>query len=179
MTDIVDVSLGVTIQEEISEQEWAERLQFHIGVQIANPLILGDLINYGKLHFPDTWEDAFPDWLPERKKQTLRNWASIMRRVPHAVRQAGLGISHYDAVAALPEPDQKELLELAVVDGIMPRDELRRLAAERRGRELPCRVTGTGWLKITENPLRWEIEPLQIEGEIEEGEVYLSLRNVN
>ena len=209
MTDMVPLdysSTGLIIGDPITQEDWAERVEWLLGVKIATPVILGDLINYGKENWPDTWEDLLPSWISELQRQTLRNYGSIMLRVPHAVRQAGLGISHYDAVAALPEPDQKELLELAVEGGIMPRNELRDLAAERLGREVPCKVTGTGWLSHAtmkqcprcrflhsygvdecsncsglldnaQHVLVWLIEPLQTEGEIQEGEIWLSLRN--
>ena len=219
MTDALDISpTGLIIKQPLTQEEWADRVEWLLGVQIATPVILGDLINYGKEMWPDTWEDLLPDWIPERKRQTLRNWASICNNVPQAVlidgvevqiRQAGLGISHLDAVRALPPADQKELLELAVADGIMPRDELRDLAAARLGREVACRITGTGWLRgirVSRCPIchklqhpsfevcpdcganmgafrttldAWLIEPLQTEGEIKEGEVWVSLRNTN
>ena len=194
MTDMVKLDIsptGLIIKEALTQDEWVDRVEWHVGVQIVNPVILGDLINYGKERWPDTWEDLLPDWISERKKQTLRNWGSVMRRVPRAVlidgvtvpiRQEGLTISHLDAVRALPPLEQKELLELAVEgDVVMGRDELRDLAAERLGRDVPCRIRGTGWLKFMDTPkgLRWLIEPLQTEGEIEEGEVWLSLRNTN
>ena len=90
MTDMVPLDIsptGLVIGQDITQLRWKERVEWLIGVRKATPVILGDLINFGKEHWPDTWEDLLPEWISERERQTLRNWGSIMRRVPHAVRQ--------------------------------------------------------------------------------------------
>ncbi len=43
----------------------------------------------------------------------IATWASVARRVPELGRHKGLPFGHHQAVAALPEPKQREMLDAA------------------------------------------------------------------
>jgi hypothetical protein len=97
---------------------------------------LGDWLVYGETRFAGRYRSAIEHTSLEYK--TLRNYAWIARKFPHARRRVSLSFGHHAEVAALPDPEQDYWLSQAESLG-WSRNSLRRelrISLAERGEEL-------------------------------------------
>lgn len=132
--------VGIKVNSEPTYHEWEAEVEFWIQVNEVTPMILGDLLNYGEMLWPEEYAQVVDAYRQRYKPQTLRNYKSVMARVAPEVRIPELGFGHYDAVAALPAPEQAEVLQLAAKTGLS-REETRDLVRERRHDDPPRRFS--------------------------------------
>lgn len=109
--------------------EWQRLVENLIEEREANTWLLADALAYGELHFRREYGPAL-----ERiyARQSLKNLASISRRVPVTVRRESLSFTHHAEVAALEQDWQKVWLDDAETHGWSTL-ELRARIAEWRG----------------------------------------------
>lgn len=119
---------GMEFLGELSFDQWAEVGKKIGRASTAFQLAVGDWLVYGQAHFEG--KPALPGM--ERKagrvakdlieyactltgmdRQTLSNYAWTARKVPCSVRTEQLSYRHYEILAKLPEPEQREWVELA------------------------------------------------------------------
>lgn len=72
---------------------------------------IGDWLVYGQQHYPDRYRYAVG--LVDLDYQTLRNYASVARRVEPPQRRSSLSFQHHAEVAALPPHEQIDWLARA------------------------------------------------------------------
>ena len=103
---------------------------------------LGDLYNYGKDHFEETFADAFSDTLVQLV--TIQNYASVCRKFPRQRRRKWqtLSFSHYDVVKAMDEAAQDDLLTQAELNQ-WNRGDLRDAKMSYEGIPKPTSIKGT------------------------------------
>ena len=102
--------LATDPQSERAFQVWYDDTAYALEVYASLPMAIGDMMNFGEVHYPDRYTQIVDGLSQRYDVQTLRNYKSVMKRIPHEVRQQGLSFSHYDAVASLPVEEQAPLL---------------------------------------------------------------------
>jgi hypothetical protein len=133
---ILTTRVGLRFPDNLTYSSW-ERA----GIQISRVVdafawCLGDWLVYGKRQFPDRYRIAVD--AVGLDYQTLRNYASVARRVTMPRRRPTLSFQHHAEVAALTEPDQVHWLARAEESG-WSRNQLRqRLNDNRRGVPVPA-----------------------------------------
>lgn len=113
-------------------ERWLDDTAYAIEVWASLPLAIGDMLVYGEERWPEEFAQVIDGFSQRYDIQTLRNYASVCRRVRPELRHPGLSFSHYDAVAALPPAQQEELLK-RTVDKNLSREGLRQLVRNIRG----------------------------------------------
>ena len=104
----------IHIQGRPEISDWRSPLQFALWCQRASPWWIGDLLNAGDARFGEAFSQACEGIV---SAEMLQRYESVARRVPAANRRASLSWSAHAAVARLPLPRQKEMLELAEKNG--------------------------------------------------------------
>ena len=102
---------GIEFFGDLSLAEWGELGRTLISLAKKTGFMLGDWINYGSKAYGTKYKEAleFTGLAPK----TLRNYASVARRVHPTLREPSLGIEHHAAVAGLESQVQKYWLEMA------------------------------------------------------------------
>jgi hypothetical protein len=102
---------GIDFFGDLSLAEWDELGRTLIILAKKTGFMLGDWINYGSKAYGTKYKEAleFTGLAPK----TLRNYASVARRVHPTLREPSLGIEHHAAVAGLESQVQRFWLELA------------------------------------------------------------------
>lgn len=108
---------SLTIEDWVDFEVWE---QVGRALEIAGQAIqwyLGDWLMHGE----NKWGEKYAQVIDAHKKtgipvKTLRDYQYVAEKVPFAVRTAGLDWSVHRAVAALPAPRQKEILQRASKD---------------------------------------------------------------
>lgn len=121
------------VDPQISYDEWSSKVSLSIAMSDSIAWWIGDLINYGEVHWPEIYTQAIPD---NYQPATLIDYARVSRRIPPEDRQESVCWSVHREVAALPPGDRAELLDQALDDGLGVRA-IRDLARERRAESLP------------------------------------------
>lgn len=124
--DVNGLALGAV---QITYEEW-EQVGHYIGrYNRWSRFALGDWLNWGEEAFAesDQWAQATEATPQERydvgnrvtglKVETLRNYASVCKRIPIGIRRIELGFSEHEPVAALDPDDQAAWLAKAVENG--------------------------------------------------------------
>ncbi len=127
---------GISVRSSPTFKEWQQETEWWITVHEMSPIVVGDLLAYGEMMWPEEYAQVVDGFTQKYSAQTLANYKSVMQRVPPAVRRAELSFGHYDAVASLSEPEQKKMLDSAVKDSL-GREELRDVVRNMKGREGP------------------------------------------
>ncbi|MEI7913049.1 MAG: hypothetical protein WCK77_25805, partial [Verrucomicrobiota bacterium] len=102
---------GIEFSGDLSLAEWCDLGRMLIPLAKKTGFMLGDLINYGSKAYGTKYKEAleFAGLAPK----TLRNYATVARRVHPTLREPSLGIEHHAAVAGLESQVQRFWLELA------------------------------------------------------------------
>jgi hypothetical protein len=102
---------GIDFFGDLSLAEWDELGRTLIILAKKTGFMLGDWINYGSKAYGTKYKEAleFTGLAPK----TLRNYASVARRVHPTLREPSLGIEHHAAVAGLESQVQKYWLDMA------------------------------------------------------------------
>lgn len=128
---ILTTKVGLRFPADVSFESWQRA-----GVQIARVVdsfawCLGDWLVYGRRRYHDRYRQAVD--AVGLDYQTLRNYASVARRVDFHRRRPALSFQHHAEVAALSDADQETWLGRAEQDG-WSRNQLRQhLRAAQRG----------------------------------------------
>jgi hypothetical protein len=117
---------GIQITAEPTFERWSSEVESWFILHTAGPIVIGDLLNYGELRWPEQFAQVIDGLSQKYQAQTLLNYRSVMRRVPPEVRHPELSFGHYDAVASLPVTEQRQVLERAVEEN-WSRDETRQM----------------------------------------------------
>jgi len=121
------------VDPQISYDEWSSKVNLSIAMGDSVAWWIGDLINYGELHWPEIYTQAIPD---NYQPATLLDYARVARLIPPEDRQESVCWSVHREVAPLAPVDRIELLDQALDDGLGVRA-IRELARERRAESLP------------------------------------------
>jgi len=105
------VSDGLELREGIDFDTWHEVGNWLLAISNASAWCLGDWLVYGQRAFGERYRTALAE--TGLDYQTLRNYAWIARRFPHARRHKNISFQHHAEVAALPEPSQELWLQRA------------------------------------------------------------------
>lgn len=135
---------GLRLHSDMPFDAWVA-IGHRIGeLSSASAWWMGDWLVFGEDSFGDRYKTAVA--LTSLDYQTLRNYASVARRVETSRRRCGLSFQHHAEVAALPEAEQELWLWRAERFG-WSRNALRRhLASTRRNPQggpdaaITCRV---------------------------------------
>ena len=102
---------GIEFSGDLSLAEWGDLGRTLIPLAKKTGFMLGDWINYGSKAYGTKYKEAleFNGLVPK----TLRNYASVARRVHPTLREPSLGIEHHAAVAGLESQVQKYWLDMA------------------------------------------------------------------
>jgi hypothetical protein len=114
---------GLRLDRQMPFDKWLGIGQQLAAATSSSAWCLGDWLVYGETRFTGRYRSAIEQTSLEYK--TLRNYAWVARKFPHARRRAGLSFGHHAEVAALPEPEQDYWLRKAESLG-WSRNELRR-----------------------------------------------------
>jgi hypothetical protein len=118
---------GCTLSEGLPFDTWADLLSKTVQVRGACHWILGDQLLYGENNYGERFAQAVT--LTGLRLQTLRNVASVCRKIPYHRRRPDLSFSHHAEVASLPDDEQDALLQIAAEQDL-PADALRDLRQE-------------------------------------------------
>jgi len=121
------------VEPHITFEAWSAKVRMSIAMGDSMAWWIGDLINYGELHWPEIYTQAIPD---NYQPQTLLDFARVARLIPPEDRQESVCWSVHRELAPLPADDRAELLDQALDDGLGVRA-IRDLARERRAESLP------------------------------------------
>lgn len=113
---------GLEFPDALSKPEWCEALSETAGEWRVSNFKLGDIINYGIHEYGSKYVAAQAATL--LAIQTLKNIASVSKKLPISRRRDVLTWSHHEAVAALEPEKQDAYLERAVQEKL-PVQELR------------------------------------------------------
>lgn len=150
---ILTTRTGLLLPEGLTFDAWQRA-----GVQISRvsdtfAWCLGDWLNFGRQRFADRYRRTVD--AVGLDYQTLRNYASVSRRVPMARRRSKLSFQHHAEVAAMPELEQERWLTRAE-ENAWSRNQLRRqIRASRLG--------GGGKELMTPPVLKMAIPPARME----------------
>lgn len=127
---ILTTPVGLRIPGQLPFPSW-ERA----GAQLVRAVdsfawCLGDWLVFGQQRFPDRYRVAVAN--VGLDYQTLRNYASVARRVTMPLRRPGLSFQHHAEVAPLPEAEQDRWLARAEDSG-WSRNQLRQHLRRVRG----------------------------------------------
>jgi hypothetical protein len=153
-SQILTTKVGLQFPADVSFDSWQ-----HAGVQIARIVesfawCLGDWLVYGQRRYTDRYKQAV-DALG-LDYQTLRNYASVARRVDHRRRRPTLSFQHHAEVAALSDAEQETWLSRAEQNG-WSRNQLRQHLQSAR-RDQAKRTTTNALPKLVvqnEQMARW------------------------
>jgi len=174
---------GIRVHFKPTFTQWQQETEWWISVHEITPIMVGDLLAYGEREWPDEFAQVVDGFTQRYSARTLANYKSVMARVPPAVRRAELSFGHYDAVASLPEPEQKKMLDDAVKNSL-GREELRDVVRNLKGRE------GRGFYRVQARravrEYRSDTQAIVIEepwpdteqGQLPEGEVEATVRGI-
>jgi hypothetical protein len=102
---------GIDFFGDLSLAEWDALGRTLILLAKKSGLMLGDWINYGAKVHGEKYKGALE--VSGLAPKTLRNYASVARRVHPTLREPSLGIEHHAAVAGLESQVQKYWLDMA------------------------------------------------------------------
>jgi len=102
---------GIEFLGDLSLAEWGELGRTLIALARKSGFMLGDWINYGSKAYGEKYKEA-PEFTGLAPK-TLRNYASVARRVGPTLREPSLGHDHHAAVAKLESHMQRYWLDMA------------------------------------------------------------------
>jgi hypothetical protein len=108
---IIMTATGIEFRSDLSHKEWDELGRTLIPCAEIIAFMLGDWINYGSRAYGSKYKEALD--ATNIPCKTLRNYASVARRVSYSFRVPGLGFEHHSAVARLESHAQKYWLGLA------------------------------------------------------------------
>jgi hypothetical protein len=102
---------GIEFFGDLSLAEWGELGRMLIPLAKMIGFLMGDWINHGAKVHGDKYKEAlgFTGLAPK----TLRNYASVARRVGPSLREPSLGHEHHAAVAKLESHEQRYWLDMA------------------------------------------------------------------
>lgn len=101
---------GIEFLGDLSIEEWGDLGKGLVPVAKSIGFWLGDWINYGSKAYGTKYKQALE--LTGLAPKTLRNYASVARRVHPSLREPSLGHEHHAAVAGLESQEQRYWLEL-------------------------------------------------------------------
>lgn len=107
--------VGLRFPRGLEFAEWERAGHRLTRIADTSAWCLGDWVVYGKTHYPDRYARAVD--ATGLDYGTLRNYASVARRVPLSRRRDKLSFQHHAEVASLPADAQEEWLDRAVKRG--------------------------------------------------------------
>ncbi len=114
----------------------------------ANSWWLGDFVNITSQLFGERSSQLLPDDIPV---ETLRNYAWVSSRFPPSVRRLRVSWSHYQAIASLPElEDRTTALDMAEAEKLTVAQLKARIKPEANKKDKPrltCPSCGYSWDK--------------------------------
>jgi hypothetical protein len=103
---------GLIITGEPSYEVWEAYGAALCTIEGAMPFIIGDWLNFGHALYGEKYVQALTKW-PDRKLQTLINYAYVARNVPMPRRREDVSFSVHAEVASLEPAEQEDVLERA------------------------------------------------------------------
>ncbi len=128
---------GLDLRQGVDFDTWNELGRWLSAISNASAWCLGDWLVYGQRAFGGRYRTAIAQ--TGLDYQTLRNYAWVARRFPHARRHRQVSFQHHAEVAALPEPAQELWLRRAEQLS-WSRNELRRQVGTARRSGTTCEV---------------------------------------
>lgn len=112
-------SLGVQFDGDVPEQSVDNLLRDIGSVTRGCMFVIGDAINYAE----GKWGDKYEHWIAVSGLEygTLRNAASVARKVHLSLRSDNLTYDHHKMIAPLPPDEQRHWLDLAEEKGMSSR----------------------------------------------------------
>jgi len=101
---------GIEFSGDLSLAEWGDLGRGLVPIARSIGFWLGDWINYGSKAYGTKYKEALE--VTGLAPKTLRNYASVARRVHPTLREPSLGIEHHAAVAGLESQEQHHWLGL-------------------------------------------------------------------
>lgn len=123
--EIVETDTGITLSDNVTFEQWAEKVT---EIQRSHKCMmwwLGDLYIHGEKF----GEEASQFW-DAYARDTINKSVRLCRVFPHSRRRAELGPAYHMVVISLPEHEQDKLLDAAIA-GDWSRDAMRARAQER------------------------------------------------
>ena len=102
---------GIEFFGDLSPAEWNDLGSRLAPIAKSIALMLGDWVNYGKKAYGHKYKEAVR--VTGLAEKTLRNYASVARRVGPTLREPSLGHDHHAAVAKLESHMQRYWLDMA------------------------------------------------------------------
>lgn len=102
---------GLAIDQDLSQNEWAEIGAFLKQAERSVGWWIGDWINFGERKFGEKYSQEVDQLDYERK--TLWNYAYVARSILPSFRKEGLSFQHHNIVASLPKDKQQYWLDYA------------------------------------------------------------------
>ncbi|MEV0700912.1 LmbU family transcriptional regulator [Saccharopolyspora sp. NPDC050389] len=125
-------SVGLRFPRRLDFADWERAGRRLTRIVDSSAWCLGDWAVYGKEYYPDRYARAVE--ATGLDYGTLRNYASVARRVPLSRRRDALSFQHHAEVAALPADEQEAWLEKAEKKG-WSRNQLRHQLRLSRSRQ--------------------------------------------
>lgn len=116
---------GLQINGTPTFAEWAAYGQVLWDMRSAIQWAIADWVRYGEDHYSERFTQALD--IKRISAHTLQNYIWVATRFPVSRRRGNLSFSHHEAVAAIPEDKQDELLTRAVNEH-MSREDIREAA---------------------------------------------------
>lgn len=129
-TGITIAATGLTIVDDLDFDVWAEYSEALARVEGALTWALGDWVVFGHDHYGEARTNKVAEHCGLSEK-TVRNAASVCRRVPIDRRRPELSFGHHEAVAAKAPVEQDAWLQLAVDEGLSVYGLRDRISADR------------------------------------------------
>lgn len=139
---------GLLLDDDVSFEEW-QAIATSFGKALnAAAWCIGDWLVYGErkwgkqlLMEGEAFDPAKPNRIPSHAfdaavaatnldRQTLSQYASVCRAIPHGSRRDGISFAHHRLLSSLPEPKREEWLSL--IDSESKRPTVKRLALSLR-----------------------------------------------
>jgi hypothetical protein len=102
--------------DSLSFEEWEQVGQTLRLMEGAIQFWIGDWIRYGQAKYGEMYSQALED--TDYEHGSLRNMVYVASNVEMSSRDDNLSWKHHAAVAALPAPEQKEMLDKAKEEGL-------------------------------------------------------------
>lgn len=140
---------GIRFRDETPEEYWREKVEelchfYENGTGIADRSgkLLGDALNFGEHKWPEEYAQAIDGLRTHLRPKTLTNAMRVCKAVKAEVRGQKLTLGHLDAIARLPETDQKKMVEIAEAEDLTVAA-LRKIVKIEYPKEPPKHTKGT------------------------------------
>lgn len=149
---------GIDFDETLSHPEWDDLGKKLTSMTKILGIYVGDWINFGEKAYGEKYKEALvTSGIPYN---TLKNYASVSKRVKLALREKSLGFEFHSAVAKFKSFEQKMWLEMAKAHNLSIRRfrksiKLGRLATEEETDDNPADRAQISHLVVINRFIRW------------------------